>query len=81
MLIDTQNLVSLTEANQNFSRVTRLVDERGAVLILRNNVPRYVVLDFAELDADSGEEMDATVAEAGRRLIAKHRAALEELAK
>lgn len=81
MLIDTMNLVSLTDANQNFSRVTRLVDERGAVVILRSNVPRYVVLDYAEVGAEAGETADAAVAEAGRRLIAKHRAAFEELAK
>lgn len=79
MLVDTENLVSLTEANQNFSRIARLVDERGSVVILRNNVPRYVVLDYAQIAAS--EASDAEVTEAGRRLIAKHRAAFEELAK
>lgn len=81
MLIDTHNLVSLTDANQNFSRVARLVDERGAVVILRNNVPRYVVLDYAEVEAEADAAADVAVVEAGRRLIAKHRAAFEELAK
>jgi antitoxin Phd len=78
MLVDTHNLVSLTEANQNFSRVARLVDERGSVVILRNNVPRYVVLDYAQLDADAAS--DDEVAAAGLRLIARHRRAFEELA-
>ena len=32
MVINTDNLVSITEANQNFSRVARMVDENGAVL-------------------------------------------------
>ena len=27
MVINTDNLVSITEANQNFSRVARMVDE------------------------------------------------------
>jgi antitoxin Phd len=78
VLVDTHNLVSLTEANQNFSRVARLVDQRGAVVILRNNVPRYVVLDYSQLDADSAG--DDEVAAAGLRLIARHRQAFEELA-
>jgi antitoxin Phd len=78
-LVDTRNLVSLTEANQNFSRVARLVDERGSVVILRNNVPRYVVLDYGQL---AGEEAgDAEVAAAGQRWLTKHRAAFDELAK
>jgi len=48
MLIDTGNLVSLTEASQNLSRVARMVDERGSVVIPRNNVPKYVLLDHAQ---------------------------------
>ena len=43
MVINTDNLVSITEANQNFSRVARMVDENGAAVILKNNVPRYVL--------------------------------------
>ena len=35
MMINTDNLVSITDANQNFSRVARMVDENGAAIILR----------------------------------------------
>ena len=79
MFVDTRDMVSLTEANQNFSRVARMVDQRGSVVILRNNVPRYVVLDYAQLEA--GAPSDADVLSAGARFIAKHHAAFEELAK
>mgnify|MGYP001033516100 CR=1 FL=1 len=41
MMVNTNNLVSLTEANRNFSKVARLVDERGSAVILKNNAPRY----------------------------------------
>ena len=47
MNINTKNLVSITEANQNFSKVARLVDENGSVIILKNNVPRYLVMEFS----------------------------------
>ena len=79
MLVDTHNLVSLSEANQNFSRVARMVDERGSVVILRNNVPRYVVIDFDQID-DTAASDDGVLA-AGQTFIDKHRAAFEELAK
>ena len=46
MNINTKNLVSITDANQNFSKVARLVDENGSVIILKNNVPRYLVMEF-----------------------------------
>ena len=52
MKIDTRRLVSMTEANQNFSRVARLVNENGSAVILKNNHPRYLVLDFQKLDAE-----------------------------
>ena len=48
MVINTDNLVSITEANQNFSRVARMVDENGAAVILKNNVPRYVLMEFSQ---------------------------------
>ena len=40
----------MTDANQNFSKVVCLVDEQGTVVILKNNKPRYAVIDFSEYD-------------------------------
>ncbi len=51
MMIDTNAMVAMTEANQNFSKVTRLVDEQGAAVILKNNKPRYAVINFSEYDS------------------------------
>ena len=50
MNIDTRVLVPMTEANQNFSKVVRLVDESGMAVILKNNKPRYMLLSFQEYD-------------------------------
>lgn len=35
MTIDTNTMISITEANQNFSKVTKLVDEHGTAVILK----------------------------------------------
>ena len=80
MTISTDNLVSITETNQNFSRVARLVDKTGAAVVLKNNIPRYVILDFALL---KGEELASTdeVLASARKLIKKHLPAFKELAK
>lgn len=50
MTIDTKTIVSISDANQNFSKVARLVDECGSAVILKNNVPRYLVIDFSKAD-------------------------------
>ena len=80
MTVNTKNLVSITEANQNFSRVARLVDENGAGVILKNNVPRYVLLEFSQAEQEQLAE-DEDILAVSKRLIAKNRRAYEELAK
>ena len=78
--MNTKNIVSITEANQNFSKVARLVDENGAAVILKNNVPRYLVLEFSQ--AQQEEQADEeSLRDISRRLIAKNRKAYEDLAK
>ena len=80
MTINTNTMVSITEANQNFSKVARLVDEHGTAVILKNNVPRYLVIDFSKAEEDiiaSNED----VLSISKRLIEQNREAYEVLAK
>lgn len=50
MMVNTNYLVPMTDANQNFSKVVRMVDENGMAVILKNNKPRYVIVDFDEYE-------------------------------
>ena len=50
MTIDTNTVVSMTEANQNFSKVTRIADRYGRAVVFKNNVPRYLVVQFTIAD-------------------------------
>ena len=52
MTIDTNTMISITEANQNFSKIAKLVDEHGTAVILKNNVPRYLVIDFSKAEKE-----------------------------
>jgi antitoxin Phd len=80
MTIDTNTMISITEANQNFSKVTKLVDEKGTAVILKNNVPRYLVIDFSKADESAIAE-DEDVLAISKRLIKKNKEAYEVLAK
>lgn len=53
MMIDTNVIVPMTDANQNFSKVTRIVDMDGMAVIMKNNKPRYIVVDFDEYETVS----------------------------
>ena len=80
MTVNTKNLVSITEANQNFSRVARLVDENGAAVLLKNNVPRYILLEFSQAEQEQLAD-DENLLAISRRLINKNQQSYEELAK
>ncbi len=80
MLVNTDAMVSISEANQNFSRVARMADENGTVVIMKNNAPRYLLIEFSQAQAMQAAA-DADVLAVSKRLIAKNRQAYEELAK
>ena len=76
----TNTMVSITEANQNFSKVTRVVDKHGTAVILKNNVPRYLVIDFSKAEAQKIADVE-DVATISERLIKQNMEAYKELAK
>lgn len=80
MNVNTNNLVSITEANQNFSRVARMVDENGSVVILKNNSPRYLLIEFEKAEKEQLADNEDLLA-VSKRLIAKNREAYEVLSK
>ena len=80
MNVNTENLVSITEANQNFSRVARMVDEKGSVVILKNNSPRYLLIEFNQAQREQNAS-DEDILALSKRLIEKNREAYEVLAK
>jgi len=71
MKLRIKQLVSLKEANQNFSRVARTVDAEGYVLLLRNNKPAYLVFAYDENDISDDNE---SLLDALHRLLEKKRA-------
>lgn len=54
MMIQSETMVSIADASRDFSRVARLVDEKGSAVILKNNAPRYLVIDFQPCRGISG---------------------------
>lgn len=80
MKVNTDNLVSITEANQNFSRIARMVDGKGSVVILKNNTPRYLLIEFNSAEKEQLAN-DEDLLSLSTRLIEKNKKAYMELAK
>ncbi len=80
MKVDTREIVTATEANRNFSRVAKLAEEKGRVVVFKNNRPKLLVIDLDRdppIEMTEEEKLDFVAA----RILREHRAAFEELAK
>ena len=80
MNIDSNTIVSVTEANQNFSRVTRIAKKKGSAVIFKNNRPKYMLIDLENspiIDMSDDEKIDFVAA----RILKKYKPAFLELAK
>ena len=80
MNVNTNKLVSISDANKNFSRVARMVDENGAVIIMKNNSPRYLLVEFEKAEQEQLADNEDVIA-VSKRLMAKNRKAYKVLAK
>ncbi|MBQ3662244.1 MAG: type II toxin-antitoxin system Phd/YefM family antitoxin [Firmicutes bacterium] len=80
MIIDTEKILSMTEANQNFSRAAKMADKFGEIVIFKNNKPKYVLYN---VDASPQIEMsdEEKIEFVARRILKQHLAAFQELAK
>ena len=80
MTIDTNAIVTATEANQNFSKVAKLAEQKGHVVVFKNNRPKMLVIDLdaePQIEMSEDEKLDFVAA----RILREHKAAFEELAK
>lgn len=80
MNIDTNTIVPISVANQNFSKVSRLVDQYGSVVIMKNNSPRYIIYEFNQVDTMQAAA-DDDVIDSSMKLMQRNAHVYEELAK
>ena len=80
MKIDTNEIISISAANQNFSNVIKIADKRGKAVIFKNNKPKYILMNIEEtpiIEMTDDEKIDFVAA----RILKEHKAAFQELAK
>ena len=80
MNINTETIATMTEANQNFSKVAKVAENNGQAVIFKNNKPKFLLIDV-----DSNSYFDITEDErfdiAAKRVLERFRPAFKELAK
>ena len=77
MTVNTKTMVSISEANHNFSKVARMVEENGELVISKNNKPTYVISKYGQQMLTENDYVELVA----RRILSEHKQAFEELAK
>ena len=80
MNINTKTIVPISIANQNFSKVAKLVDQFGSAVIMKNNTPRYIIYEFNQADSMQ-EASDDDVISVSKKLMQRNQHVYEELSK
>lgn len=80
MMIDSRKIITVTEANQNFSKATRIADMHGDVLVFKNNKPKYKLQNL-EIEPDLELTDDEKIDIVARRILNRFKPAFLELAK
>lgn len=80
MKINTNEIISVSAANQNFSNAMKIADRRGKAVIFKNNRPKYILMNIDEtaiIEMTDDEKIDFVAS----RILREHKAAFLELAK
>lgn len=80
MMVDAKQIITVNEANQNFSRATRIADENGTALVFNNNRPKYKLTNL-EVEPDLELTDDEKIDVVARRIMKRFKPAFLELAK
>ena len=77
---DTPKMVPISEAHKDFSRIMHLADIHGRVVILKENKPKYLLIDLEQealiYDLTDDEKLEI----ASKRIIKQCKPSVEELA-
>jgi antitoxin Phd len=78
MLLDSKKIVGISEVNQNFSKIAKMVDDNKMITIMKNNKPKYVMIAYEEFEKNSknDEELD----DIANRILQKNIEDFKELA-
>ena len=82
MMITTNRINSVTEANQNFNKVANIAKKFGDTVIFRRNKPAYILMDINKMGDDFIKEYEKLkLKHLSNQLLNEYEIAYKELAK
>lgn len=80
MLIDSTAMVNITDVSQNFSKVSKLVDSKKKVVVMKNNKPKYIILEYPD-ERTRTQASSEEAKETAQKIINENLNLLKRLAK
>ena len=81
MIINTDYIFSMTQANQNFSAIARAADREGEAVVFKNNKPKYRIVNMENNDRLLDLTEDEKIEIVAKRILKRYLGAFKELAK
>ena len=80
MIVNTDTMISISDVNKNFSSVSKTVDKYGYAIVMKNNVPKYIISEFNQVQKEEVAS-DEELLKVSAKLIARNEKVYKELAK
>jgi len=82
MLISSNRIVTVTQANQQFNKLTQTASKYGDTIIFKRNKPAYVLFDIAKMGQEFVAEYEKLrMKHISSKLMDEYAEAYKELAK
>ena len=78
---DAQMMIPISEANKDFTCVMHLADIHGRVVILKNNRPKYLLIDLEQETLNYNLTNEEKLEIASKRIMKQYRPDFEEFSK
>ena len=79
MVINTKSIISISDANQNFSKVAKLAEKFEEVVIFKNNRPKYLLITLDDSEFFDEKSTDDNVKEMSQKILKRFKPSIANL--
>lgn len=79
MNINTKSIISISDANQNFSKVTKLAEKYEEVVIFKNNRPKYLLVTLDDAEFFNEKTVDDDIKEISQKILKRFKPSVSAL--
>ncbi len=79
MVINTKSVISISDANQNFSKVAKLAEKYDEVVIFKNNRPKYLLITLDDTEFFNEKTSDDSIKEISEKILKRFKPSIANL--